>query len=473
MLPIAIARDCQDISLGLALSRQYWILTEGAVLLEEILADEVTRTEAENQPMFRTDLDYDDLFLKRQEIAGSWVDLPTSEKQKYRTQLEYERDHGAPDLNDPEIIPAKNLSLIRKEVKARLDSHGAINILGLDALDFGESLVELAESVENIDDIREVYRIRKLATGSSKNSGISSKEALRIKNCFTQGRELFLAGRNGSLMVKPLNFFYSFTAYAYGIIILNNPLRYRKDMLPGSHGMAYLPDSIKAQFGGDCARGTFSDLVTAFPTHLIKTENLEFSIDCTESLIEFYKQRFDVSLGTLLSMVPEMSEYYKLTKGVHSRCFPLEIINANDPRSLIWEFHIGDGETRPPQEGIKEAFNDFDRSERHGKTVITVPASRAHNIKACIYTDIRGDLWYVDNPFYPVILLEVAVHFLSSSIFSNIMRYRPDEWGNVLLNDVSPSISLITRHYLSSFQRKLLVLVLRSVSRYLPYAASD
>jgi hypothetical protein len=41
-------------------------------------------------------------------------------------------------------------------------------------------------------------------------------------------------------------------------------------MLPGSHGMAYLPAPIQAQFGGDTARGTFSDLVSSFPTHLVK-----------------------------------------------------------------------------------------------------------------------------------------------------------------------------------------------------------
>lgn len=443
------------------------------VLLQEIIKDEVSRVPAENQPMFRTDIDYDALERQRNEIAKKWIALDNSEKQKFRNQAHFEESNGAPNLRDPNYVPAKNLSLIRKEVKARLDATEILQILGLDALDFGESLLELAESLENVQDIRDIYKLRKLSTGETKNAGINAQEAARIKNCFTQGRELFLAGRNGSLMVKPLNFFYSLTAYSYGIIILNNPLRYRKDMLPGSHGMAYLPDVIKAQFGGDSARGTFSDLVSSFPTHLVKNEMLEFNVDCTESLIELYKNRFDVSLGTLLSMVPEMSEYYRLTTGVHGRCFPLEIISANDPRNLIWEFHIGDGETRPRVDGIVEAFSDFPRSERHGKTVVTVPASRVSSIKACIYTDIRGDLWYVDNPFYPVILPEIAVHFLASSIFSNIMRYRPDEWGNVLLNEVSSSVSLITRHYFSSFQRKLLVSVLRSVSRYIPYAASD
>ena len=282
---------------------------------------------------------------------------------------------------------------------------------------------------------------------------------------------MYLAGRQGSLMVKPLNFFYALTAYSYGAIVLNNPLRYSKGNIPGSHGMSYLPDSVQAQFGGDSARGTFSDLVTAFPTHLVKNNNIEINIDCTESLLSFYNTKFSVSLGTLLSMVPEMSDYYKLTTGKTSRCHRIEVSNANDPRSLTWEFHIGDGENRPNTDGIEASFGDFQKSERFGKIVVTVPASKASSLKACIYTDVRGGLWYVDNPFFPVILPEIAIHFLISSMFSNIMRYRPDEWGNVLLNDVTSSISLLTRHYFSSFQRKFFVVILRSLSRYIPYAS--
>lgn len=187
--------------------------------------------------------------------------------------------------------------------------------------------------------------------------------------------------------------------------------------------------------------------------------------------MEFYENRFSVSLGTILSMVPEMKDYYKLTTGNNSRCYPLEITSANDPRSVVWEFHIGDGESKPSIDSIQQSFQEFSRADRHGKIVITVPAACASSIMACIYTDIRGSLWYVENPFFPVILPEISIHFLISNIFSNIMRYRPDEWGSVLLNDVQSEISLLTRHYFSSFQKKFLLLILRSITKYLPYAA--
>lgn len=438
-------------------------------MLEEILSDKISRVSANNQPIFKRDVDYDDLLKRRQDHLNSWKKLPGSEKDNFKDQNEFLAKMGVPDLKDPELLPAKHFSMIKKEVSERINSANDLHLLPLDGIDYDNSVIELAESIENAPHIRELYKLRKKTVGKLPNSGINFEEAGRLKNCFSQGRELYTAGRNGSLMVKPLNFFYALTAYAYGVIVLNNPLRFNKGNLPGYHGMSYLPDVIQAQFGGDTARGTFSDLVTAFPTHLIKSRNLEINQDCTDSIFEFYNTRFSVSIGTLLSMVPEMSEYYKLITGENSRAHPLEIVNASDPRSLRWEFQIGNGEHKPSLESVQIAFDGFPVSERHGKMVISVPATEAHKIRACIYTDIRGGFWYIENPFFPIILPEICVHFLITNIFSSIMRYRPDEWGNILLNEVSSGISLLTRHYFSSFERKFFLIILRSTSKYIPY----
>lgn len=439
-------------------------------MLEEIGEDKLSRTLATNQPMFRTDIDYEAAVATRAAALQRWSQLDACQRREYRDQADFEAKNSVPDLKDQSLIPARNVQLLLKEIRKRVDQDDPLSLLGIEPLDFEDAAIELAETLENVSEIRELYKLRKAATGTTKNAGITSDEASKLKNCFTQGRELFLAGRNGSLMVKPLNFFYALTAYAYGIIILNNPLRYRKDMIPGSHGMSYLPTDIQAQFGGDSPRGTFSDLVGAFPTHLIKTVIVSFNIDCSSSIMDYYHTRFDVSIGTLLSMIPEMADYYKLTTGRNSRCFPLQIVSANEPRSLTWEFQIGNGEIRPSSEALERSFRDFPRSERNGKSIVRVPAAHTSLLKTCLYTDLRGSLWFIENPFHPIILPEIAIHFLITSMFSNIMRYRPDEWGSVLLNEVSSGISLLTRHYFSSFQRKFLLLVLRSVSRYVRYA---
>ncbi|MFT8784444.1 YaaC family protein [Gluconobacter oxydans] len=438
-------------------------------MLEEIAQDNLAHTTASNQAMFSMDPDYNALLQKKESILGEWKALDADKQKEYGGLHKFEVANALPDLKDPALLPSKNTYLLHNEIKKRLSREDPLSLLPIEPLDFDDATLELAESLENIAEIRELYRIRKASVGSSSNAGISAEEAGKIKNCFNQGRELFLSGRSGSLMVKPLNFFYSLTAYTYGVIILNSPFRYRKDMLPGSHGMSYLPATIQAQFGGDSARGTFSDLVSSFPTHLVKTPGISFNIDCSNSLMSFYENRFNVSLGTLLSMIPEMSEYYQLTTGNPSRCFPLEISSTNNIRSVTWEFQIGNGETRPSSASIEQSFKGFQVTERFGKTIVTVPAASSSKLNAIIYTDLRGKLWFVENPFFPIILPEISVHFLITSIFSNIMRYRPDEWGSVLLNEVSSNISLLTRHYFSSFQRKFMLLVLRSSSRFIPY----
>ncbi len=274
-------------------------------------------------------------------------------------------------------------------------------------------------------------------------------------------------------MVKPLTLFYSLTSYAYAVVILNNPIRFKLDNLPGSHGMNYLPDSIEAQFGGDMPHGTFSDLLTSFPTNAIRSRDVDYAQSSLESIRAFYKTRFTVSTGTLLSMVPEIRDYYKITTGRDSRTHPLEISVISDRRTTSWELQIGDGITRPPASDIGQAFYGFKISERHGKTIVTIPSAEEHLAQASIYSDIRGRLWYVENPFFPIVLPELCVHFLLTSMFSNLMRYSPDHWGEVLLNQVNTNVSLIISKYLSAFELKMPILLLRSISKFHPIVSSE
>jgi len=221
------------------------------------------------------------------------------------------------------------------------------------------------------------------------------------------------------------------------------------------------------------AKGTFSDLFASFPTFTIKNKNLEIIQDNSESLFNFYKTRFTASIGTLLSMVPEIREYYKLVTGQQSRTYPLEVSLGRAHRSVVWEFQIGDGEVRPSISEVQKAFEDFDISERYGKIIVEIPASSAHKIKASIYTDAKGEFWYIENPFFPIILPEECIHFILTNAFSNIMRYSPDKWGSILFNEGNSDVSLITRKYLSAFENKFPILALRSISRFYPYVSTS
>lgn len=442
-------------------------------MLEEILTDHVANTASTTGSIFSTAIDYAEELKKRDEATKKWASFSAEERASFQKIELFFANEKIIDFKDASVLSAKNYYVLQREINARLESNSSFQQLPIDSLYFNNQLMELLEHIENVAHIKELYKLRKKTVGSTKNAGIATDEAQRIKNCMRQGRELYIAGKQGSLMVKPLNLFYALTAYAYAIIILNNPIRYSLDGLPGSHGINFLPDPIKTQFGGGSAQGTFSDLFCSFPTLSFSDNSTgELTQDCQKSILAFYNSRFTTSMGTLLSMIPEIRDYYKLITGNRSRAHPLEVAIRTEARSIKWKFHIGDGETRPSVDDVESAFPEFDISEQHGRVIVTVPSTEIYKVKACIYSDVRNKLWYIENPFFPVILPETCVHFLLSNSFSNIMRYSPDRWGDILLNEANSNVSLIARKYLSAFESKFPFLILRSVSKFYPFVES-
>lgn len=441
--------------------------------IEAILDDQVENVSAENRPPFETTFDYAEFKEDREKANEEWRALGQEGQKQFRGKLkEFYESKGLVPAEDQNFTNSKNLYMLDREIQARIGARSNLDFIALDDLNFPAPALELLENLENSDHIRELYKVRKRTTGDERNSGISADEARRIKNCLKQGRELYLSSRSGPVMVKPLTLFYSLTAYAYSIIILNNPIRFKLDNLPGSHGMNYLPDPIRVQFGGDMPHGTFSDLVSSFPTSLVRTRESDYAQSNLNSILAFYKNRFTVSAGALLSMVPEIRDYYKIATGRDSRTHPLEVKVVTDRRTTSWELQIGDGIRRPPLGDVVQSFPNFDITERYGKTIVVIPAVDEHRAQSAIYADIRGNLWYVENPFFPVVLPEIAVHFLLTSMFSNLMRYSPDHWGEVLLNQVNTNVSLIINKYLSSFELKMPILLLRSISKFHPVVSS-
>lgn len=171
----------------------------------------------------------------------------------------------------------------------------------------------------------------------------------------------------------------------------------------------------------------------------------------------------------LLSMVPEIKDYYELVAEKPSRAHPLDVSIVHDNVNLKYRFQIGDGVSSPPSEGIEPCFPGCEVADRYGKKEVDVLVSEVDKIKALIYTDARGQFWFIENPIFPIVMPEICLHFLISNIFSSIMRYSPDKWGGILLNDVDTDASLIIRKYLSALEAKMPMLALRTISRYYPY----
>ncbi|MGE8449588.1 MAG: hypothetical protein ACN6OP_02975 [Pseudomonadales bacterium] len=97
--------------------------------------------------------------------------------------------------------------MVRNEIFERIKNSNKLGSLSINELHFEQALLELVENLENTEHIKEIYKLRKLTAGGSRSSGIKDEESDRLKNCLRQGRELYLSGKLGSLLVKPLNFF--------------------------------------------------------------------------------------------------------------------------------------------------------------------------------------------------------------------------------------------------------------------------
>ena len=444
-------------------------------MIKDLLADEFESNSVYPDTMFSAAFDYEAAAAKNRAAKERWGALDKTNQAEFSNQLHrYLDSEGAADLKDlPESNQVRNLYRLQNEIKAQIDSEQSFRVLGIEPFNADQSLIQLLEHLENSTYIRKLYRLRKLTTGRDNKSGISEEQARILRNCIRQGRDLFISGQNGSLMIKPLVWFYSLTAYAYACIILNSPVRYSLETLPGSHGLNYLPEQIKTQFGGPVKAGTFSELFLSFPIIRVQNTRLSFVQSMEDSIRAFQTTRVTSSCGTLLSLLPEMRNFYSLLTGRPSRVHPLDVTQIPEGRGIKWEFQIGDGQQRPDPAIFERAFAGFPKSERQGRMIISVSPGELYKVKAAIYTDLKGRFWYVDNPFFPVILPELCVHFLLANAFSSIMRYRPGPWGDILLNEVESDIALLVRNYFSTFETKVPILLLRHLSEFSPYIDSE
>jgi len=186
-------------------------------------------------------------------------------------------------------------------------------------------------------------------------------------------------------------------------------------MLHSSHGVAYINDTYKINFAGDVSQGTFSDLFFSFPVIHHVNEHIEILQDNRSSFNDFWKTKYSVSPGTLLSMIPELSDYYELVTGTQSRTHPIKISSDWD-RVLA----IGDGIKQPSKVSIEQSFPGYEIKNIHGKATLHIQNESLRNIRATLFSDAYGNLWYIDNPFFPLVLPEISVHFLLLNVFSNL-----------------------------------------------------
>lgn len=365
---------------------------------------------------------------------------------------------------------SKNYFLTASEVEKRANCYFPSRLLEVGLLDSRNMLLDIMESYENIDHIKDIYRVIKANTSKENKAGLNSDEAKKVQYCLRQGRELYLSGNQSNHIVKPLIYFYSITAFSYATILLNNPFRFKLESISNSHGIDHKLATEYVSFGGDIKNGTFSELFYSFCTeHLLSkvdiNNNFDVHLNKLESFKHFQKNRFTVSLYTIFNMMPEMQSVLMAEK---NRIFPLSINYGIHAAVPYYKLRIGDGNQTINQNSINSSFGSCEHHIEGGQNIVTIPIDKIRDIQTTIYTDIYGKLWYIESPFPEIQIPEMCLHFMAIFALSNIMRYQPEIWGAILANEYETKISTLIRYYLTLFEQKLPFLIMRSTSNFYP-----
>ncbi len=392
--------------------------------------------------------------------------LDNDERKKYKSQdLLYENE-SARKLS----VGNKNYHKLYDEIAEKLKSSIEPPVLHIDSFGYEDVLWDLLRSIESESRIREIYKKKKLAV---KGTGLNADTAEKIVDCLRQGRGLFEAGKIAGALSKPLIYFYSFTSFAYAIAIMNSPIRFKFESMKNSHGHKYNHDDSTIRFGGGVPWGTFGEIMVSIPVTFIKEKSFSIRVSNLDSILHFQKNEFEFSILTLLSMIPEVADYFKMIDPNNCATFALKISTELINEKAMYIFVIGNGTMKPDRESIEDDFPGCDISEEHGNVKITVSTENMKKISPNIYQDSYGNLAYIKKTVPSLVLPEICLHFLIMSWFSIVMRYAPYEWSKILTNGYSSEFTLLVNNYLRIFEQKYPLMLSRMLSDYFPLIKNE
>ena len=428
---------------------------------------------------------------KKKQLEEAWRNSEEIRNSYEKNFKRYCKDN----LDEDNITNAEKMyTLLQQEIDKRIPNYIPSRYTKIGTFESKKTLLEILESYENIEHIQDMYKMRKINTASKKDSGISSEQAKKIRYCLRQGRELYLAGQNGAHVVKPLNYFYSITSFAYAIIMLNNPCRFQLETLSNSHGVEHKLRSGTIAFGGDIQQGTFSELFYSFCSEHISgvmdnADIFNINFDRTNSLKVFQQNRFIVSINSLFSMVPEMRTLFSFSN--NTEIHPFKIFSITHNKTTSYMIKLGNGQDAVSDHFLT-ALSYEEKKQQDGRTIINIPIDDIHHSTLPIYCDIYGNLssvmpkinfatYQIDTKEAEKSEIQIAndlctgmqlpefcLHFLIIFTLSNIMRYQPEVWGAILANEYDTEFATRIRYYLTIFEQKLPFLALKHTSDYYP-----
>ncbi len=181
-----------------------------------------------------------------------------------------------------------------------------------------------------------------------------------------------------------------------------------------------------------------------------------------------FVQNNDISMSVpaLISMIPELKSFYNKLYPNHILVHKVSIDTDIERSNVRYNFYIGDGIVKPDVEEIKRCFGVDKVQDNYGSYKVSISSEELNCITPMIYTDLHGDLWYIESPVKGLHLPEICLHYLIISALCNIMRYSPAKWNEILNNDISQQFSLLMTRYISLFEKKFPMLVLQQLSNY-------
>ena len=391
-------------------------------------------------------------------LASEYASLDNDKKAQFKGKEDFITKQAEITLSSLN----RNYLKLTDEINERINSADVPELLNIDYLVDNKTVIDLLTSIENEDYIKDLYRRKKLKVVS----GLNTTEATILMECMKQGRSLLEAGQHADILAKPLIDFYAATAYAYALIVINSPLHKSINSLKGSHGHTYNHLKGTVDFGGDIPSGTFLDMLCAFPVAQIHAENTDIKYSVLDSIDVVQNNSICLSLTTLLSMVPELTDFYKRIDIEHQVVHKLNIDTSVANSKISYNFYIGNGISKPDKEKLKSCFKTEKIKDNQGSYIVSIDADQLHCVSPIIYQDIRGMLWYIEMPIDGLYIPEICLHYLIISALCNIMRYSPHEWSLILNNKVSPQYALLINRYIRLFEIKFPMLVVKHLTDY-------
>ncbi|TNC78050.1 hypothetical protein FHI69_01760 [Janthinobacterium lividum] len=403
--------------------------------------------------------DYSENIKRRDELIEQWKNLSSEEKKIFKDLKNFFIEHKYENLPPAQ----KNYQIFSEEILKRIIFDKDKKVLSLETLTNETDIFELLHSLEDVDKIKRIYKYQK----KTSTDGINNEVAEQVRNCFTQGRELFESGKKSSTSVKPLLYFYSLTAYAYGLIVLSNPIRYSLDTLTGHHGLDYVHDEYFIKLGGDVPYGTFTDLLLSFPTgYFLDSNNTHIIKNNFNSIKKIFEVGQKVTVGSLFGYMPELSSYLNDFLGIDKMIFPVKIKNVSLGTSVGYELIIGDGKIYLDEKKFDSLLNG-NNEKIDGRLRYLIPQEIFLSLNLNIMQDIYGEFYLLDSPL-EFSLPEIAIHFMIMFAFSNIQRYDPPFWNKVLSNKINSDVSYLIYKYFAIYEKKLPYLILRLINNVYP-----